>query len=145
MLVALKSQSSLEYIVLLGWVLLVILITAAAFNDFEITGPKSLMPKECSITPNFFCVDFKVAPYGITVALRNGYGYAVENITVFINECGTATGPTTMQNGQVGIYQSTCAMEGSRFEGKMTVEYIMPETKAMHTLKGSIITNIEGG
>ncbi len=139
-----KSQIGTEFLIIFGWTLLIIFIAVNAFTELEINSTEKVLPRRCVISPGLICIDFKASAGGIQVLLQNGLGYQLENLSVSVTECGTASGPATLSNGDRAVYSAECSLTGTKYNGYIRIDYASSETGVPHTAMGSLITYVEG-
>jgi len=138
-----QAQSAMEYLMVYGWAVLIVLIVGIAFYNYGILAPEKMLPRKCNLPAGIICIDHKATPTGVTVVIRNGMGYDMRSVSVEIGDCGPAAGSDYLANGDKQAYIASCELAGSRFNSHLDVNYIVSETEVIYTTRGLMITRLE--
>ena len=138
-----QAQSAIEFLMVYGWAILIVLIAGIAFYNYGILAPGKVLPRKCNLPAGIICIDHRASLNGVTVVIRNGQGYDMRNVSVEIAGCGIAAGHDYIANGDKQIYTANCQLTGSRFNSHLDVSYILSETEVIYAARGSIITIVE--
>ena len=71
------------------------------------------------------------------------YLYNVTNINVEVGGCGTSNAPSFLKKSQIGRYNMSCSLNGSKFAAPILVKYKLSQINKQGIQLGRIITNIE--
>ena len=74
MLIGLKGQAAMEFLMTYGWAILVVLIVIGALAYFGVLSPSTLLPEKCTFPVSITCTDHSVGQSSITLILLNGAG-----------------------------------------------------------------------
>ena len=74
MLIGLKGQAAMEFLMTYGWAILVVLIVIGALAYFGVLSPSTLLPEKCTFPVSLSCLDHSVTQTYIAVSLQNGAG-----------------------------------------------------------------------
>jgi len=138
-----QAQSAIEFLMIYGWAVLIVLIAGIAFYNYNILTPEKVLPRKCNLPAGIMCIDHRASLTGVAVVIRNGQGYDMRNVSVEIVDCGIAAGSDYIANGDKQAYTANCQLTGRRFNSHLDVSYIVSETEVTYTARGSIITVVE--
>ncbi len=141
-----KAQAAMEFLMTYGWAILVVLAAIAALAYFGVLSPDRFLPEKCTMPAGIACVDFRYSGTAIEMALQNGGGFDMTNVSVSVNgtSCtGTdSTTQPTLSNGDQATYSVTCSPSAGKFKGDVTFSYINQQTGMAHDKVGEIILKI---
>ncbi len=127
-----KGQAAMEFLMTYGWAILAAIIAIAVLAYFGVFSPGRYVGSACVLSQPLSCEEYAIsAGTGITLAMRNGYGDAIDitSITVDLPGC-VAAGPYnavadgSMVNGANNVVITGCTLiEDSVYRGDITVTY----------------------
>ena len=150
-----KAQAAMEFLMTYGWAILVVLIAIGALAYFGVLNPNRFLPKSCTLMPGLDCDEFKVdkSDSQVQLFIRNGLGDSIDfsSLNIDTNLDGTADctaiDPAAIADGalsaQLNIAGCTIGVTGSRFRGDLMGTYTVSGGTLAHTMRGSIITEVE--
>lgn len=157
-----KGQAAMEFLMTYGWAILVVLAAIGALAYFGVLSPSKFLPSKCTLSPGFDIKDCKASASGFNMALYNGMGVDVKDVTVIINSTagsgvacnealpGTAYG--LLGNGAIlsavdlGAFCATefgAADVGDTFDADISVIYTKQGESVSHTNTGKIQIKVE--
>ncbi len=141
-----KGQAAMEFLMTYGWAILVVLAAIAALAYFGVLSPDRFLPEKCTMPSGIACIDFRYTGTAIEMAIQNGGGFDMTNVSVAVNGTGcsasdTTTAPT-LTNGQQATYSITCSPSSGKFKGEVTFDYVNQATSMAHSKVGEIIVRI---
>ena len=115
-----RGQSALEYLMTYGWALVVIVVVVAALFAFGLFST----PFKCSpMSGSLLLKDYAGTPTQVQLALQDGTGDGITNITVSTPLCTTnATSPALGATDENTFTVTGCALTGNINE-TVTVAY----------------------
>ncbi len=141
-----KAQAAMEFLMTYGWAILVVLAAIGALAYFGVLSPDRFLPEKCTLPSGIACLDFRYTGTAVEMAIQNGAGFDMTNISVTVNGTGCngvdSTTQTTLTNGQQATYSVTCSPNSGKFKGDVTFAYVNQETSMAHTKLGEIIVKI---
>ena len=141
-----KGQAAMEFLMTYGWAILVVLAAIAALAYFGVLSPDRFLPEKCTMPSGIACLDFRYSGSAIEMALQNGAGFDMQNVSVTVNGTGCtgtdSTTQTTLTNGQQATYSVTCSPPSGKFKGTVTFDYVNQETSMQHVKVGEVIVKI---
>lgn len=151
-----RGQAAMEFLMTYGWAILVVLVAIGALAYFGVLNPARFLPSSCTITPGISCEDFVVDNTGaISLALRNGMGTDLNNVTIEIykpdtDDLACTTNPVgtdnTLSDGEKDTFTgggctTATGARGSKFKADVRFSYVSNDVA--HTKTGSITTQVE--
>ncbi len=151
-----KGQAAMEFLMTYGWAILVVLVVIGALAYFGVLNPQQFLPKKCLFVTGLVCEDSKfTAPADVgtgQIRINNGLGNDIQvtslNITSEaggVMDCEAIIGET-LSAGQTSTYTLDCTgtgTAGTRFKAGMVFVYTDLQTSFDHTIRGSLLTDIE--
>jgi len=145
-----KAQAAMEFLMTYGWAILVVLVAVGALAYFGVLSPDNFLPNRCTLPSGIGCTDHKATSGSVEVVLRNGLGYDMTGISLYIPGCSGATAATpasanTLSNGDQQKWTATCspAITTSKFSSTLNVSYTLSDTGLDHNAIGSIVSKVE--
>jgi hypothetical protein len=141
-----KGQAAMEFLMTYGWAILVVLAAIGALAYFGVLSPDRFLPEKCTLPAGIACLDFRYTGTAVEMAIQNGAGFDMTNISVTVDGTGcTGTDSTTaptLTNGQQATYSVTCSPDSGKFKGTVTFDYVNQETGMSHSKIGEVIVKI---
>ena len=156
-----KAQAAMEFLMTYGWAILVVLIAIGALAYFGVLNPSRFLPRSCTLAPGLACDEFLVDDTGNTVTLiiRNGLGESIDFSAIGVDtnldgDTGDATDCAPIDTASIGDgalspnIVITCpdaqvGAVGDRFRGDIIGTYTLSGGTLVHTMSGSITTEVE--
>lgn len=106
--------------------------------------PEGYLGTCTSPSSGLVCLGHKVTATGVTILLQNLIGYDINKVSVSFEDCGMATGSTSLEDGAKDTYTASCDLSRiSKYLGDITVNYGVIDTGLTYTKIGRIVTKIE--
>lgn len=140
-----KGQAAMEFLMTYGWAILVVLAAIGALAYFGVLSPDRFLPEKCTLPAGMACIDFAYSNGEFTLVLQNSGGFDMTGVTVDVDGVGcveTATGNTTLTDGQQENYVVNCTPSSGKFKGDIVVAYTNLQTGLEHTKVGELIAKI---
>ena len=141
-----KGQAAMEFLMTYGWAILVVLAAIGALAYFGVLSPDRFLPEKCTLPAGIACLDFRYTGTAIEMAIQNGGGFDMTNVSVAVDGTGCtgtdSTTQTTLTNGQQATYSIACTPSSGKFKGTVTISYVNQETSMAHDKVGEIILKI---
>lgn len=138
-----RGQVSVEYIATYGWAFMIIFGTLAAlfyFNAFDLTAH---VDSRCDFYSGIYCTEFAVTQTQVLVVIQNGLPIDITDVYLTVDECGIASGQTTLTSGEEEMYVVLCSIvQGSLFDSTLEFNYTNPDSGITHTKIGRILEKI---
>ena len=143
-----KSQAAMEFLMIYGWAILVVLVAIGALAYFGVLSPDRFLPAKCQLPAGISCTDFKVvasgAEEGVTVFLRNGLGFDMTGVNIAIGTCTSPVAQTIKNGGTATFKAITCGLTSdTRFSESLNVSYTNAVSGISHVVSGQIIGRVE--
>lgn len=138
---ATRAQTSAEYLIVLGVVLVLALVVVGVLGGFPAIGPGSAEKagraywSSADIGVDSLAIDAN----GTVVTLRNNRQHQVRVTAVSLSGTALGIGPALVASGLTRAFSGSevsCASPGERFSHTIAISYTDTETDANHTLRG---------
>ncbi|MEK6964354.1 MAG: hypothetical protein AABX70_08065 [Nanoarchaeota archaeon] len=149
-----KGQTALEFLMTYGWAIIVVLAAIAALAYFGILSPDRFLPDKCTMSPGFYCAQYKVDGVNnkFQLQLENKFGVGVTGVSINVSgrqplSCSSVqviSGP--LENDEsTGLLDYPCAgLSGlTKAKAEITVNYIRVTETVSHQVRGTIIGGVE--
>lgn len=144
-----KGQSSVEFLMSYGWVLLVVVLAVAALAYFGVLSPQQRLPESCLFMAGIGCNDFKVDNNSVTLHITNGGGKDLVNVSFSIIGDGPCQEDVSniddLRDGETKTFVIVCTEKpsaGSAFRREIRMSYTEREGLS-HNYIGKIETSVE--
>jgi len=140
-----KGQAALEFLMTYGWAILVVLAAIGALAYFGVLSPDKFLPEKCTLPAGLACLDFRATSSGLDLIIQNSIGFDLDAVSLTINgtDCSvTASGPTTLNNGDQGTFAASCTPPSGKFKGAVSIAYTRADTGLSNTKSGDIVVQI---
>ena len=141
-----KAQAAMEFLMTYGWAILVVLAAIAALAYFGVLSPDRFLPEKCTMPSGIACLDFRYSGTALEMAMQNGAGFDMSNVSVSVDGTGCigsdTTTQTTLTNGQQATYTVTCSPDSGKLKAEVTMSYVNQETGMQHSKVGEVIVKI---
>lgn len=157
-----RGQAAMEFLMTYGWAILVVLAAIGALAYFGVLSPDNFLPDKCTISPQFYCSEWRVSTDGtVLMEIQNNVGRTVNGSVTLTDApegCGTpgatetfaATQNGDFLNGSTSDSQITldCAASpafqaGDKAEFEFTISYEADNSNIPRAATGSITTKVE--
>ena len=153
-----KGQAAMEFLMTYGWAILVVLAAIGALAYFGVLSPDRFLPSKCTVAGGFSCTEYKVDGTAGTVSLRiqNNLGRDIASANVTLDGKGSnsacpATPTKTFSSSVVNgdfindslMTWTGCTFSGTKYQGDITVTYIISGQTVSHDASGSIVSAVE--
>ena len=144
-----KAQAALEFLMTYGWAILVVLVAIGALAYFGVLSPERFLPSKCTLPAGIACTDFLIdgTTNTITVALRNGLGYDLIDVSIAAGPCGQGL-TNTLNNGEQKIFTtgacSPVLAGGSKLNYELQLKYTNADSLLTHVVNGTITGRVVG-
>ena len=139
-----KSQAAMEFLMTYGWAILVVLVAIGALAYFGVLSPDKFLPAKCTLPAGIACTDFKITATTVDVVLRNGMGFDMTDVGIYVAGCTEDTGNTLANGAQATLTATLCSLtSGSKFSGDVNVTYTNADSGLTHKVQGSITGRVQ--
>ena len=117
-----RAQAAMEFLMIYGWVILVVLVAVGALSYFGFLNPDIFLPNNCKFQSGISCIDFKwdESNQEIVMAIRNDIGYDMASVGVgsIVGVGGSpdcdmpASEPSSLKNGEKGEFHYISPQRG---------------------------------
>lgn len=149
------AQAALEFILVYGWAILIILIVVSVIAYFGFFNINTFLPNVCDFPAGFECIDWSISGSDniIELAMRNKLGASVSIADVeFMDQENGCTGinniyvdnipvPQTVANNALFRLKINCTgglVSGKRFRANPMINYTYLATGTIHGSSGSL-------
>lgn len=139
-----KAQAAMEFLMTYGWMLLVVLTVIGTLAYFGISR-MNIVPTACILEPGIACIDHRITPDEISIALLNGIS-DFEVVSVEIGNCYKQFSGVVISSGKSEVITlDNCSVGKSKSKFKADLKIIKKdsETGTERVHEGSISGMIE--
>ncbi|HLC56226.1 MAG TPA: putative metal-binding motif-containing protein [Candidatus Nanoarchaeia archaeon] len=138
-----KSQASMEFLLVYGWVILAGIITFAALYQYTIIPTGSFVA--CNIGGGLTCVESKITESGVDLYIQNSLPVALRNVYVNIVNIPngiicTETGPKDIPALGKQLFSLECNIKDEgQFTGDIVIKYIKEGSGIQQQTTGNLL------
>lgn len=137
-----RAQAAMEFLMTYGWALMVVVITLSALVYTGVFDISSFVVDRCEFSSGIYCIDSLATTDGVQLDLQNGFAIDLENISVYVEDCGPATGASSLLSTEDAVYDASCVLVTGSFKANVFVNYTNPDSGFTHTKIGKIVYGI---
>ena len=140
-----KSQAAMEFLMTYGWAFLVLLLVIGTLSYFGVLNTSKFLPESCTLVPGLSCVDFEVTTTGIVLAIHNGMGHDLKDVSITVGDCDLICDncETSINNDQKTIWKNeNCQINSGRFKEEIIIIFKKVNSALTHTKIGELISKV---
>ncbi len=143
-----KGQSSIEFLSVYGWMVLVVIIATIGIFFFFGFDRAHVVKESCDITQGLKCADYYIDKGSIVMNVRNNMEWNLGSVEFSYEECGINSSISQLISGENKIFVITGCdfFPGELFQkNDLFVRYTFEGNSIVHRKQFSITTFVEEG